>query len=88
MLGRHQSALTSKEAHNMGTQFFKAGGAPKVIGGGPQNMEARAMGSSVYTARGAAAGAQKDLGAASALNKGGHRGPMKRSAAYPKGPVT
>lgn len=69
----------------MGTSFFKAGGGPKISGTG-QNMEARAIGSSVYGARGAAAGAQKSLGVAAGLNKAGAHGPLKRSAAYPKGP--
>ena len=68
----------------MGTSFFKPTG--QKITGGPQNMEARALGSGVYAARSAAAGAQKDLGAASAINKGGKWKPMKRSAAYPSGP--
>lgn len=70
----------------MGTSFFKSGGAPKVISGGPQNIEARAIGSSAYAARGAAAGAQKDIGMAAAINKAGAFKPMKRSAAYAKGP--
>jgi hypothetical protein len=70
----------------MGTSFFKAGGAPKTITGGPQNMEARAIGSSSYAARSAAAGAGKDLGAAQALAKAGAYKPIKRSAAYARGP--
>jgi hypothetical protein len=69
----------------MGSSFFKSAGQPKIIGGN-QGMQARAIGSSVYAARGAAAGAQKDLGAASAINKAGAHRPLKRSAAYPKGP--
>jgi hypothetical protein len=71
----------------MGTSFFKANGSPKIIGGN-QNMEARAIGSSVYGARGAAAAAQKGIGQAQAINKAGAFKPLKRSAAYPKGPVT
>lgn len=68
----------------MGSSFFKSSGQPKIIGGN-QNMEARAIGSSTYAARGAAAGASKSLGAAMAAGKKG-AGPLKRSAAYPKGP--
>lgn len=71
----------------MGTSFFKPPGGPKITGVN-QNQEARALGSSVYAARGAAAGAQKDIGAAQAINKAGAFKPMKRSAAYAKGPVT
>jgi hypothetical protein len=69
----------------VGTGFFKKAGQIPTPGGS-QNLEARAMGSSVYAGRGAAAGAQKDIGAAQALNKAGFKGPMKRSAAYPPGP--
>lgn len=68
----------------MGTSFFKNAG-PK-IGGVSQNQEARALGSSVYAARGAAAGAQKNLGAVAGANKAGAYKPMKRTAAYAKGP--
>jgi len=74
----------------MGTSFFRGAGGPKIggpkIGGAPQNMEARAIGSGVYAARGAAAGAQKDIGAASAINKAAKFKPSKGSSAYPKGP--
>jgi hypothetical protein len=83
-LGPHQLVCTKE--NDMGTHFFRAGGAPKVISGGPTNLAARAFGASSYAARGAAAGAQKDLGAAQAINKAGAFKPMKRSAAYPKGP--
>jgi hypothetical protein len=68
----------------MGTHFF-AGKAPQ-ISGGPQNMEARAIGSGIYAARGAAAGAQKDLGAAQGINKAANQGVPKRTAAYAPGP--
>lgn len=68
----------------MGSSFFKASGQPKIIGGN-QNMEARAIGSSVYGARGSAAGALRSLNAAQAVGKKGAQ-PLKRSAAYPKGP--
>lgn len=68
----------------MGSSFFKSKG--QSITGGNQSQEARAIGSSVHGARGAAAGAQKDLGAAKAINKAGAFKPSKRSAAYPPGP--
>lgn len=68
----------------MGTSFFKSNGSK--LTGGAQNMEARAIGSSVYASRGAAAGANKDLAAAQAINKAGKLKPSVRSAAYPKGP--
>lgn len=48
-------------------------------------MEARAIGSSVYGARGSAASAGKSLGQAQSAGKAGAK-PLKRSAAYPKGP--
>jgi hypothetical protein len=70
----------------MGTAFFQAGGKPKAMMGSNLNMEARAIGAGSYAARGAAAGASKDLGAAMAINKAGALKPGKRSAAYPKGP--
>jgi len=69
----------------MGTSFFK-GAAPMKINGGNQNMEARAIGSSTYASRSAAAGAQKGLTTALAVNKAGAFKPQKNSAAYPKGP--
>ena len=75
--GRHQEL-------NMGTHFF-AGKSPQ-IGGGAQNMEARAIGSGIYAARGAAAGAQKDIGAAMGINKAANQGVPKRTAAYAPGP--
>ena len=67
----------------MGSSFFKGKGTP--ISGGNQNQEARALGAGQYAARGAGIGAQKDLDKAMFKPKGG---PLKRSAAYPKGPVT
>jgi hypothetical protein len=69
----------------MGTSFFKNKGATMPTGN--QSMSARAMGAPAYAARGAAIGAQKDIGAAQAINKAGKFKPLKRSAAYPKGPV-
>ena len=68
----------------MGSSFFKAPGNPK-LSGVPQNMEARAIGSSTYAARGATAGANKSLGKAESSGKSVYK-PMKRSAAYAKGP--
>lgn len=72
----------------MGSSFFK-GKAPSISGGNP-GLEARAIGSSVYGARAAGAGAQKDIGAAQAINRTALKahGPLKNSAAYPKGPKT
>lgn len=72
----------------MGSSFFK-GKAPS-IGGGNPGLEARAIGSSVYGARNAGAAAQKGIGAAQAINNAAIKahGPLKNSAAYPKGPKT
>jgi hypothetical protein len=72
----------------MGSSFFKGKGSP--ITGGNQNMEARALGAGQYAARGAGIGAQKSLGKAEGINSKAiaAHGPLKRSAAYPKGPVT
>lgn len=70
----------------MGSSFFK-GKSPSISGGNP-GLEARAIGSSVYASRGAGAAAQKNIGAAQGLNKAGAFKPLKRSAAYPKGPKT
>jgi hypothetical protein len=73
----------------VGSSFFKGKGAHgPSIDGGNQGLEARAIGSGAYGARGAAMSAQKSLGAALAVNKAAvaSHGPLKRSAAYPKGP--
>lgn len=71
----------------MGTSFFHSGGAPKILDKG-QNLEARAIGANSYAGRGAGILSQKDVGAAQAINKAAiaMHGPLKRSAAYPKGP--
>lgn len=71
----------------MGSSFFKgaAGKGPSISSGNP-GLEARAIGSSTYGSRAAGAGAQKDIGAAMAINKAGAHKPLKGSAAYPKGP--
>lgn len=71
----------------MGTSFFK-GNKPGAITGSNTNQLNRALSSGAYGARSAGIGAQKDLGAASALNSKAiaAHGPSKRSAAYPKGP--
>ena len=67
----------------MGTHFFQK---PSAITGGKQGLTApRSIG---YATHGAAMGAQKDIGAAQAINKAGAFKPLKRSAAYPKGPIT
>ena len=65
----------------MGSHFFKV---PKINPSG-SNLEARAFGSAIGAGRGAAIGAQKDLGAALALNKSKFK-PTKTSGAYPPGP--
>lgn len=70
----------------MGSSFFKGAGQPKALTGGNTGQEARAIGQSSYGMRSAASGAQKGLTAAQAVNKAGAFKPMKRSAAYPKGP--
>jgi hypothetical protein len=71
----------------MGSHFFK-GKAPSAggINGGNPGLEARAIGAATYGGRGAAIGAQKSLSAADKINNAMHAGPLKRSAAYPKGP--
>lgn len=70
----------------MGSSFVK--GAPKAMSGGNPGLEARAIGASAYGSKGAAIGAQKDIGAAQGFNRAAIKahGPLKRSAAYPKGP--
>ena len=68
----------------MGSANFFKGKAP-TMSGGNQNMEARAIGAGQYGARSAGLGAQKSLEQAKLKPKGA---PLKRSAAYPKGPVT
>jgi hypothetical protein len=72
----------------MGSQFFKGQGKGPSISGGNPGLEARAIGSSVYGARTAGSAAQKSIGAAQAINNAAIKshGPLKRSAAYPKGP--
>jgi hypothetical protein len=70
---------------DLGTQFFAKSKGPAITGGNP-GLEARAIGQSAYGVRSAAAGAQKDIGAAKGINKAGAFKPLKRSAAYPKGP--
>ena len=69
----------------MGSSFFKGQGKGPSITGGNQNMEARAIGAGQYGARSAGMAAQKDINQAK-IKLGGK--PLKRSAAYPKGPVT
>ena len=69
----------------MGSKFF-ANSSPKITGGGNMNMEARSFGSSIGAGRGASIGAQKDLGAALAINKA--KSPLAKSSgssAYPTG---
>ena len=70
----------------MGTSFFK--GKPSPIGGSNVNQLARGLNAGQYGARTAAIGAQKALSGAQAANSaaGKAHGPLKNSAAYPKGP--
>ena len=70
----------------MGTSFFK--GKPSPIGGGNVNQLARGLNAGQYGARTAAIGAQKALSGAQAANSAAVKahGPLKNSAAYPKGP--
>jgi hypothetical protein len=74
----------------MGSNFFKGAGHAGGIGPGNMNQMARAEGTGAYGARTAGIGAQKSLGQAQAVNKAAiaAHGALKRSAAYPKGPVT
>jgi len=70
----------------MGTHFFAGPGkAPQGTPSG-LNFESRAAGAATGAQRGAAMGAQKDIGAAQGINKAGYGGPSKRSAAYAPGP--
>ena len=78
---RAATAATELRVGVMGTSFFKS---PKINPSG-SNLEARAFGSAVGAGRGAAIGAQKDLGAALALNKSKFK-PNQKSGAYPPGP--
>jgi hypothetical protein len=69
----------------MGSHFFK-GKAPQGVSGGDPGLEARAIGAATYGGRGAAIGAQKGLSSAEKIDNAMRPGPLKRSAAYPKGP--
>jgi hypothetical protein len=69
----------------MGSHFFK-GKAPQGVSGGNPGLEARAIGAATYGGRGAAIGAQKNLSSAEKIDNAMRPGPLKRSAAYPKGP--
>ena len=72
----------------MGSSFFKGQGKGPAISGGNPGLEARAIGASSYGARASGAAAQKSLGTALAINNAAFKshGPLKNSAAYPKGP--
>jgi hypothetical protein len=50
------------------------------------NLEARALGAPGYTGHGDMMAAQKDLGAAAALNKSAVGKKLTGTSAYPKGP--
>jgi hypothetical protein len=71
----------------MGSSFFK-GNKPPTMNVGNQGQEARAIGAGQYATRAAGAAAQKNIGAAQAINNAAIKahGPLKGSAAYPKGP--
>lgn len=68
----------------MGTSFFKQ--KQPGITGSNTNQLMRAEGTGGYGARTAAIGQQKALATALKANTSGPKGPLKRSAAYPKGP--
>ena len=73
----------------MGIGFHKgapAGPAPKAIGTGNLNSMARALSAPGYAARGDAALASKDLGAASGFQKKGLSGTIKDAASNAPGP--
>jgi hypothetical protein len=67
----------------MGSKFFHSS---KATPGAGLNQEARSISSIAFGGRSAGSRAQKDLGAAMAINKAGNLKPLDRSAAYPKGP--
>jgi hypothetical protein len=70
----------------VGTSFFK--GKPSAISGGNTTQLARALNAGQYGARSAGIGAQKALTGALGANNAAIKahGPIKNSAAYPKGP--
>ena len=72
----------------MGTAFFKGKSSGLPITGSNQNQLSRALNAGQYGARSAGIGAQKSLGVAAGINKAAvaAHGPLKNSAAYPKGP--
>jgi hypothetical protein len=71
----------------MGTHFF-TGSKPKNIGAASPNLAARAFAAPGYAAKGDQALASKDLGAASAFQKGAFRGTTKDAASNAPGPKT
>ena len=71
----------------MGTHFF-SGSKPKNIAPSALNMAARSFAAPGYAAKGDAALAGKDLGAASAFQKGGSKGTVKDAASNAPGPKT
>lgn len=69
----------------MGTHFFQKG--PAKIGGGSQNLTARAIGAPGFAGRAAGVERTKDLAAASAIGK--DKAPLAKTTGtgiYPKGP--
>jgi hypothetical protein len=71
----------------MGTSFFK--GKPGAITGSNVNQLARGLNAGQYGAQRAGLAEQKALGGAQKANAQAiaAHGPLKRSAAYPKGPA-
>jgi hypothetical protein len=73
----------------MGTANFFKGNKPKPISGGNMNMMSRAFSAPGYAARGDAAVATKDIGAAAGINKGGaFKGTTRDAASNAPGPKT
>jgi hypothetical protein len=70
----------------MGTSFFKQ--KEPAMTGSNINQLARAEGTGAYASRSAAIGQQKALAGALKANASVPHGPLKNSAAYPKGPKT
>lgn len=68
----------------MGTKFFHP--SNPAIGASNLNLEARSQNTPIYAGRTAAAGAQKDLAAASALAKGVLKRSTKSAASDAPGP--
>lgn len=70
---------------NVGSHFFKGASTVKVNPLSGAHLTARAIGASNYTARAAASGQSKDLGAAMGMGKANVK-KTDRAGIYPKGP--